>query len=203
MEKSCHQNQDRAKSWKKQFSNSFLIELWIEKSRHQNQDRPKSWKNQFSNTFLIEFWIEQSRHQNQDRAKSWKNQFSNIFLNWNLKKKWKWNLCRGTIKMLNTHQIVYIYETVQLEPPPPSVFFQNQWTMYKNSIYKYMCPNRIYIYMRNRSVRTPPLTISVFSKINELCRKFNIHIKKYIYIFIFALKHKLPKAKKNQFFNTL
>ena len=51
MEKSCHQNQDRAKSSKKQFFNTFLIEFWIEKSRHQNQDRAKSWKNQFFNTF--------------------------------------------------------------------------------------------------------------------------------------------------------
>ena len=160
MGKSCHQNQDRAKSWKKQFSNSFLIEFWIEKSRHQNQDRAKSWKNQIPNTFLIEFWIEKSRRQNQDRAKKWKKHFFNTFLNWNLKKTWfwKWNLCRGTIKMLNTHQIVYIYiyiyiyETVQLEPPP---------------------------------------TISVFSKINELCIKIqytNIRAQiVYIYIYVYEI----------------
>ena len=63
------------------------------------------------------------------------------------------NLCRGTIKMLNTHQILYIY-------------------------------------IRNRTVRTPP-TINVFSKINEifvcinLCRgtikMLNTHQILYIY----------------------
>ena len=109
-EKSCCQNQDRAKGWKNifciflywilnrnklppkprscqklekiKFSILFKIELWMEKNCHQNQDCAKSWKNQFLNTFSIEFWIETSCHQNQDRAKSWKNQFSNTFEDW-------------------------------------------------------------------------------------------------------------------------
>ena len=134
------------------FFNTFQIKFWIEKSCHQNQDVPKAGKINFLILFLIEFWKEKSHHQNQDRAKSRKNQFLKTFLYWNFLKKiiWKWNLCRGTIKMLNTHQIVYIYirnRTVRT-PPHHQRFFQNQWTFYKNSIYKYMCPNRIYIYTK-------------------------------------------------------
>jgi len=34
------------------FKYSF-IEFWLEKSCHQNQDRAKSWKNQFLNTFFV------------------------------------------------------------------------------------------------------------------------------------------------------
>ena len=63
-----------------QFFNTFLIRIWIEKSIHQNQNLAKSWKNQFFNTFLIRIWIEKNIHQNQDLAKSWKNQFFNTFL---------------------------------------------------------------------------------------------------------------------------
>ena len=169
---------------------------------------PKAGKINVLILFLIEFWIEKSHHQNQDRAKSWKNQFLKTFLYWNFLKKWiwKWNLCRGTIKMLNTHQIVYICiyirnRTVRT-PPHHQRFFQNQWTMYKNSIYKFMCPNRIYIYIRNRTVRTPPPPSAFFSKINELCIKIQYTYIWSIYIYIneFALKHKLPKAGKNHFF---
>ena len=65
----------------------IFFQFWIEKSCHQNQDRAKSWKNQFLNTFLIQFWKEKSCHQKQDRAKSWKNQFLNTCLNWILKRK--------------------------------------------------------------------------------------------------------------------
>ena len=69
-----------AKSWKKQFFNTFLIRIWIEKSIRQNQDLAKSCKNHFFNTFLIRIWIEKSIGPNQDLAKSCKNQFVNTFL---------------------------------------------------------------------------------------------------------------------------
>ena len=107
IETSCHQNQDRAKSWKNQFSNISWIEMWLEKSCQQNQDRTKSWKNQYSfgcatishfemfvpsiyssleqkpeksilNTFWIKCWIEKSCRQNQERAKR-KSIFSYFF----------------------------------------------------------------------------------------------------------------------------
>ena len=44
--------------------------FFAEKSCRQNQDRAKSWKNQFLNTFTLEFWIETGCHQNQDRSKT-------------------------------------------------------------------------------------------------------------------------------------
>ena len=122
MEKSCHQNQDRAKSWKNQFSN-FLIEFWIEKSRHQNQDRAKSWKNQLFNTFLIET--------------SKKNNFK--------------------VKLMPGHHqdaeyspnriYIYIYETVQLEPPPPSAFFSKINELCIKIQYTNICVQIVYIYM--------------------------------------------------------
>ena len=106
IEKSIHQNQDLAKSWKKQFFNTILIRIWIEKkaftktkilpkaakinfsilfwlmnrkSIHQNQDLAKSCKGQFFNTVLIRIWIEKSIRQNQDLAKSWKSIFQYFF----------------------------------------------------------------------------------------------------------------------------
>ena len=79
-EKSSHQNQDPAKSWKNQFFNTFAIKFLTGKNNHKNQDPAKSWKDQFFNTFAIKFLTEKNSHQNQDPAKSWKNQFFNTFL---------------------------------------------------------------------------------------------------------------------------
>ena len=58
---------------------TFLIKIWITKNNHQNQDIAKSWKKQFFNYFLIRRLIRKSNHQNQDIATSWKNNFSITF----------------------------------------------------------------------------------------------------------------------------
>ena len=84
---------------------------------------------------------------------------------------------------------IYIYETVQLEPPPHHQrFFQNQWTMYKNSIYKYMCPNRIYIY-ETVQLEPPPNHQRLFQNQwtmykNSIYIYINICIYMYIYIYM-------------------
>ena len=83
LEKSCHQNEDRAKSWKNQFLNTFLVVPPFHILRclcHLCSSLEQKPETSILNTFLIKCWIEKSCRQNQDRAKRWRNQFLSTFL---------------------------------------------------------------------------------------------------------------------------
>ena len=72
-------------------------------------------------------------------------------------------------------------------------------------------PNRIYIYIYETVQLEPPPTISVFSKINEICLKIqytyiyiyrNVYTyKKHIYIYI-CLEAQVAKSLEKSIFNT-
>ena len=85
LEKSCHHNQDPAKSWKNQFLNTFWVGPPFHILRclcHLCSSLEQKPEKSILNTFLIKCWIEKSCRQNQDRAKRWGNQFLSIFWNW-------------------------------------------------------------------------------------------------------------------------
>ena len=81
MKKNNHQNQDIAKSWKKQFFNYFLIRISMRKSNHQNQDIAKSWKKTLFQLifFKLEFQLEKATTKTKILPKAGETNFSIIF----------------------------------------------------------------------------------------------------------------------------
>ena len=87
---------------------------------------------------------------------------------------------------------IYIYETVQLEPPPPSTFFPKSRKYLYLSTYagapsrcRILTKSYIYIYIRNRTVRTPPKRLKFYSKFYDLYRIW------WVFSILMVPRHKL------------
>ena len=109
-----------------QFSNSFLIEFWLEKNCYQKEDGAKSWKKQFLNTFFSCATISHFEMFVPSIYSSWEQKPEKSILNTFLIKCWIEKSCRQKLRSCQKQKINFwiffkwILSRRKLSPKPTS-----------------------------------------------------------------------------------